>query len=186
MTCIVAVKDHEVGRILMAGDAAAVSGHLSGAIRDAKIFTRGPYLIGNTGSFRIGQILRYDFDIPEPSADDDIMTFMVCVFVEQLRRRMVELAVSPRKENVDKGGNFLIAIRDRIFHIYEDFQVNERVEEYDAAGSGMEVALGALFATQDKPPEDRLRLALDAADHYGSHVRPPFSFGEIPIMGVAS
>lgn len=186
MTCIVAVKDRKRNRIIMGGDSAAVSGHLSGTIRDAKIFKRGPYLIGNTGSFRVGQILRYDMQMPEPGEQDETMAFMVTAFVESLRRRMVELAVSQRKDNVDRGGNFLVAIRDRIFHIYEDFQVNERMEDYDAAGSGMEVALGALYATPARDAEKRLRTALEAADHYGSHVRPPFSIEEMPVTAIGS
>ena len=179
MTCIVAVKDLANRRTLMGGDAASVSGHLSGTIRDSKIFRNGPYLIGNTGSFRVGQILRYDITLPEPGPEDETMAFMVSSFVDTLRRRMMELGVSAKKDSVDKGGNFLIAIRDRIFHIYEDFQVNERGEDFDAAGSGMEVALGALFVTPDLGAEARVKVALDAADHYGSHVRPPFSIEQI-------
>lgn len=186
MTCIVAVKDWKNNKIVMGGDAAAVNGHLSGAIRDAKIFKNGPYLFGNTGSFRVGQILRYDFDAPVPDEDDDTMTFMVSVFVEKLRRRMLDLGVAGRKENIDKGGNFLVALRDKIYHIYDDFQVNERVEDYDAAGSGMEVALGSLFATPKMAADKRIRTALDAADYYGSHVRPPYSFGEIQFKAALS
>lgn len=181
MTCIVAVKDWTNKKIIMAGDSASVSGHLSGAIRDPKIFKTGPYLIGNTGSFRVGQVLRYDFDAPVPKEDDETMAFMVREFVDSLRKRMLALGISARKDNIDKGGNFLIAIRDRIFHIYDDFQVNERIEDYDAAGSGMEVALGSLYSTQSQVAKERVRIALEAADYYGSHVRPPYSAGEISI-----
>lgn len=170
----------------MAGDAAAISGHLSGTIREAKIFRRGAYLIGNTGSFRLGQMLKYDIDLPEPAETDDTMGFMVCQFVEAVRQRMVALSISPRRDNVDKGGNFLVAIRDRIFHIYEDFQVNERHEDYDAAGSGMEVALGSLYSTGALPAKERLNQALAAADHFGSHVRPPYTMQDMPITASGS
>ena len=57
---------------------------------------------------------------------------------------------------------FLIAIDDQAWVIWHDLSVIE-VEDYFAIGSGSDVATGALYATKDKNPFERIVTCIDAA-----------------------
>ncbi len=52
--------------------------------------------------------------------------------------------------------------KDKAWMIWNDFSVSE-IDEYLAIGSGSDVARGALFATPDKDPFERIVTSIDAA-----------------------
>jgi hypothetical protein len=81
-----------------------------------------------------------------------------------------------KKDEQEEGGHFLVGVRGRLFEIESDYQVGESLDGYAAIGSGDDVALGALFATHHlgMSPEQRLTLALEAAQHHITSVRAPF------------
>ena len=63
MTCIVGLVDN--GKIYMGGDSAGVS-NLDIRIRaDQKVFKTGEFIMGFTSSFRMGDLLKYDFNSVE-------------------------------------------------------------------------------------------------------------------------
>jgi len=64
MTCIVGIQ-HD-GRVYIGGDSAGVAGYSITSRADAKVFTVGPYVMGFTSSFRMGQLLRYGLKAPKP------------------------------------------------------------------------------------------------------------------------
>lgn len=55
MTCVVGLVDK--GTVYIGVDSAAVQGWTRRKSRVAKVFHRGPFLIGYTTSFRMGQLL---------------------------------------------------------------------------------------------------------------------------------
>lgn len=57
MTCIVGLVDGD--RVILGGDSAGIAGWHLQLRADEKVFRNGPYAIGFTTSFRMGQILRY-------------------------------------------------------------------------------------------------------------------------------
>lgn len=63
MTCIVGLVDK--GSIYMGGDSAGVAGLSVTTRADEKVFLNGPFIMGFTTSFRMGQILRYKFVPPD-------------------------------------------------------------------------------------------------------------------------
>lgn len=84
MTCVVGYV-HD-GAVYMVADSAGVAG--SGAYvlrRDPKIFRLGDFLIGYTSSFRMGQLLRYNFEPPRRYDDEDIYTYMCTRFINAVR-----------------------------------------------------------------------------------------------------
>jgi hypothetical protein len=56
------------GRTHLAGDSAGSSGSQLTIRRDPKVFTNGPYVLGFTTSFRMGQLLHHAFEAPIPKA----------------------------------------------------------------------------------------------------------------------
>lgn len=177
MTCIVGLVNKN--DVYMGCDSA--SGSADWEVRASavpKIFKSGPFLVGYTGSWRMGQILQHHLSIEEeklPKIGDSIQRFMVRVFIEEVRKLLKEHGYAQEENNQETGGEFLVAFEGYLFHIEADYQVNENLDNYDACGAAAKYALGALWATKDDEPEARIRNALEAAAHFSGVVRPPYT-----------
>jgi hypothetical protein len=55
MTCIVGLR--QGGKVFIGGDSAGISGWDVTVRADPKVFLSGPYAMGFTSSFRLGQLL---------------------------------------------------------------------------------------------------------------------------------
>lgn len=173
MTCIVGAVDK--GVVYIGGDSASVAGWTSRITKLPKVFKKGPFLIGYTTSFRMGQLLEHALAVPlqTPKERDD-MRFMVTVFVEHVRQLLKERGMAKVEANAESGGQFLVGYRSRLFSVQSDFQVNEMADGYDAVGSGAEYALGALTALRGVRPALRLKRALEISAHFNMGVSAPF------------
>jgi len=180
MTCIVALE-HE-GKVWVAGDSAAtVEGdYIICSRADEKVFINDMMIMGFCGSFRIGQLLRYSLDVPEQSTKTEDMSFMVNDFVDAVRQVQKEKGSASKENDLESHeSSFIVGYRGKIYVIEEDYQVARPLDNFAAVGSGAAVALGALYATKNTlnlSPENRLRLALEAASEYVANVRAPFMF----------
>lgn len=173
MTVIAGLVDS--GSVLIGGDSAGIGGYQLTVRRDSKTFTNGPYVFGFTSSFRMGQIIRHAFTPPEPTGD--LEAFMCTAFVDELRKALRDGGWARIEQAQEQGGCFLVGVSGRLFKVDGDFQVGEALDGFDAAGCGDDLALGALYATADSglAAEDRLMLALRAAERFSAGVRGPFS-----------
>lgn len=173
MTAIVGLV-HD-GTVHIGGDSAGVAGWSLTVRADAKVFTNGPYIMGFTTSFRMGQLLRYSLKAPEP--DGDLEAFMSTTFVDAVRTCLKEGGWAAKENDREAGGAFLVGIHGRLFCVTDDYQVGENVDGYDAIGCGKEIAYGAFYATRPSvAPRKRLRLALEAAERFSAGVRGPFAY----------
>lgn len=165
------------GRVYLGADSAGVGDHYSLHVRaDAKVFANGPYVMGFTSSFRMGQLLRWALKVPEP--DPDLDRFMATTFIDAVRDCLREGGWLSKESERERGGDFLVGIAGRLFAVQGDFQVAETADGYAAVGSGYHLSLGALYATRTSrmQPEHRLRVALEAAERFNAGVRGPFAY----------
>lgn len=173
MTCIVAVEDK--GTIYMGGDSAGVAG-LSISIRaDEKVFLNGPFIMGFTTSFRMGQLLRFKFVPPAQPAGVDDLRYMVTDFIDAVRKSFFDNGFGKKDHN--EGGNFLVGYKGKLYHIGSDFQVGIPTNQHDAVGCGRDLALGALYATKlikTMNPSKRVITALEAATAHSAGVAAPY------------
>ena len=188
MTCIVALIHQN--KVYLGGDAAA-SDDKSGLIiqrTDPKVFRVGQFGIGFTDSFRMGQLLQYNWKPPiyKPTAGNkNLDKFMRTVFVDSVKELFRDNgygSFGSSTEDGDEGGIFLVAVAGtgRLFTMDVDFHIGEADVMYMAEGSGQQVALGSLHSTtQIKTPRKRVRMALDAAAKFIMSVRPPFTIIEV-------
>ena len=188
MTCIVALINEN--KVLLGGDSAA-SDDKSGLIfqrTDPKVFKVGQYGIAFVDSFRMGQILQYNWTPPvykPTSGYRNLDKFIRTKFVESVKDAFKEYGYgnfSSGNEDGDQGGIFIIAVQGagRIFTMDTDFHISEADVMYMAEGAGQELALGSLFSTSlIKTPRKRVRLALEAAAKFNMTVRPPFTIIEV-------
>lgn len=193
MTCIVAVTDGET--VVIGGDSAGVGDKQLRIRADEKVFRNGPYGIGFTTSYRMGQILRYGADLPEPPAGadtDDLERFFVLEFVPAVREAFQEHGFaktarfakndSVTEEGQAVGGLFLVGFEGKIFEIREDFHLARPLDPFSAVGHGAQIALGALHALHGQAGlslREKATKALEAAAVYSSVVRGPCHFVEV-------
>jgi ATP-dependent protease HslVU (ClpYQ) peptidase subunit len=181
VTCIVGVQ-HE-GKVWIGGDSAGVAGMGIQTRADVKVFRRGPYAMGFAGSFRMGQLLRYNAELSIPSVaevpDRDLDAFMVSIFVEEVRKTLRKGGHTYVENNSETlGGLFLVGVRGVLYAIDCDLQIGRTRDGYQAIGCGDDLALGSLHATRLDTswmhPRYRVRKALDAAAHHSAGVCKPF------------
>jgi hypothetical protein len=182
MTCIVAVRS-KTG-VIIGGDSAGVAGYRLNVRSDPKVFRCGPFAMGFTSSFRMGQILAHGFEPPKPPKKGDALyRYMVNDFVEALRTALKAKGFAVVNNGQETGGTFLVGIRRRIFQIESDYQVGENAYGFDAVGCGAEIAMGALYTDRygiRHNPQWYAKRALMAAEALNAGVRGPFRFVETP------
>lgn len=171
MTCIVGVAEGE--SVMIGGDSAGVSGWDLTVRADTKVFRVGPYVMGFTTSFRMGQLLRYSFRPPEPDAWD-VDAFMATAFVNEVRQCLKDGGYARAKDGGEHGGTFLVGYKGLLYAIEDDYQIARSQDGYMAVGSGRDYALGSLHSTGG-PPHVRVQRALEAAAHHCAAVAAPFT-----------
>lgn len=172
MTIIVGLEHN--GRVHLGADSSGVDGWRMTMRSDTKVFRNGPYAIGFTSSFRMGQILRYAFDAPDPPSQG-LERFMCSSFVDAVRDAFKGKGYATTKDGADVGGTFLIGVSGHLFTMYEDYQVERTTDGFNAIGCGRDIAAGVLFVTKGSPRQ-RLATALKTTERYSCAVRGPFNY----------
>ena len=174
MTAVVGLV-HD-GRVHLGADSALTAGWALTISAQPKVFRRGPYVIGTSGSPRMAQVMRYSFE--PPPLDGEPHRFMATAFIDAMRQVLKDAGVATKTADQEAtGGSFaLVGIAGRLFEIQSDYQVSESVDGFAAIGSGFEPCLGALHATPGRPVRERLRIALEAAERFNAAVHGPFVF----------
>ena len=72
--------------------------------------------------------------------------------------------------------SFIIGVRGRLFSFQCNYSFLETFNGYDSLGSGSTYAIGSLHTTSrmDIHPAERVWMALEAAEEYGTDVKRPF------------
>lgn len=181
MTCIVGAI--EEGRIILGADSAASCDHEIYRMQERKVFRNGPYVIGVTGSYKIGELLRFKAQLPEPPTDPtDLKPFFV-------RHLMPKIAGIVRAEGAAHDGRLLLGprtglllgCRGKLWHVDPDLTVLCE-GNFASIGSGRLRAYAALYVLEKAgvgPAKRRVELALEAAAEYTASVRGPWQFVEL-------
>jgi ATP-dependent protease HslVU (ClpYQ) peptidase subunit len=178
MTCIVAITDGR--RTVMGADSAASTTDNPEiySLSTSKLWQTGEYLVGICGSYRAGQLARWEMSWPEPPSDPgaDFERFMVTEVVKSLRQTLQSAAFVSSSEPA-RTAQFLVAVRGHLFTINGEFSCGSMAHPWIAIGSGRHHAYGALHAVADLelPLEDKVRRALLAAQAHTANVREPFA-----------
>lgn len=167
MSLVIAIKDKD--RIVLGADRQVSVGgtkdHTTTKIW--KVESLPGAIMGSVGSARASQIIQYTDVIDKNLIKKDVTTeYIICVLAPIIA---ATLKTSGVIVEAPEGGvcnlmpnSFIFAYKDRAWMIWNDLSVSE-IDEYLAIGSGAEVARGALFATKDKNPFDRIVTSINAA-----------------------
>ena len=177
MSCIIGYVDG--GKTYIASDSAAINDQsLSSRTSVDKVFPKGNMIFGVAGSFRIGQILRYNFIQPEHPENMNDMEYLCSVFVDSMIECFKQYGSGAQNENeILFDGSIIISYRGKIYNIEEDFSVFEG-NKFMATGCGEDYALAALYALENSTCADdiitKIHIAMKASYQYSIGVRPPF------------
>lgn len=176
MTCVVGVQRD--GRVVIAGDSRGTAGLNVTDRADEKVFRvwagSTPVIIGCTTSYRMIQVLRYRLQLP-PIDTWDLRRWMSVQFVDAARKAFGEAGwLRKETDGAERGGSFLVGIRDQLFAVEGDHQVGVPRCGFDAVGCGFAYALGAMHATASTNPERIALTGLEAAARFSAGVAPPF------------
>jgi hypothetical protein len=178
MTCIVGQVDQKRGRVFVGGDCAG-TGETNQQVLlvDPKVFRVDDFLFGCVGDIRMMQLLHYSLELPPCPETVDLARYLSTDFITAVRTCFRDGGYAKKKDEREHGGTFLVGARGRLFCVEDNYQVWETQNGYHAIGSGDDLALGVLYASQQIEallPEQRIRLALEAAAFHNATVRPPF------------
>ncbi len=178
MTCIAAaIVD---GEICIGAD--AVSMHRDACVRvgtHSKVFRVGEFLIGSSGTVRLGQVVHYLFE--PPPINQDLMAYMVTLFCPALRdvvkAQGCEVKTSSGTDEMD--GRLVVGVRGHLFEIDSAYGAFEPRSPYTAVGCADQEAHAAMFTAWslvEGISADRIvRAGLAAAAEFDANIRPPFT-----------
>lgn len=177
MTAIVGMEEN--GMVWIGGDSAAASGWRVRKSALPKVFKVGPFLIGYTSSFRMGQLLEHHLEVaPQDDTHQSDLAYLVREFIPVVRDLLKSGGYTTIENNSESGGFFLLGYNGRLYEVNSDFQVNHYTDGFAALGCGEDFALGALSAlldtSPDMPARDKVTIALDAATRLSGGVTPPY------------
>jgi ATP-dependent protease HslVU (ClpYQ) peptidase subunit len=179
MTCIVGLIDKKTKTVYIGGDSAGVGGFHIRSRKDPKVFIRGPFIMGFTSSFRMGQILMADerFKVRVQRETETDYEYMVSAFVPSIQDLFDKGGYLEEKNKTKTGGTFLVGYKGNLYCIEDDFQVAEHHDDFNACGCGEYYALGSLFSTKKTKltPAERVYDALESAEYFSAGVRRPFN-----------
>lgn len=167
MSLVIAIKDKD--RIVLGADKQASTGG-SKDHANTKIWRLEELpgaIMGSVGSARASQIIQYSNIIDKNLLGQDLDTeFIVRVLAPTIAGGLKANGVvvdSSEGARCDLMPNaFIFAYKDKAWTIWHDLSVSE-IDEYFAIGSGADVAKGALFATPEKDPFNRIVVSIEAA-----------------------
>lgn len=169
MSLVLAIKDRD--RIILGADKQiSDSGSDSADHTSTKIWAVEELpgaIMGGVGSARASQIIQYTDIIDKNLINKDVDTSfiirsLVPTIVASLKANGINAEIKDGSPCIMLPSSFIFAYKDKAWVIWNDLSVAE-LTDYLAIGSGSDVAKGALFATKNCNPFDRIAVAIGAA-----------------------
>ncbi|GHO98696.1 hypothetical protein KSF_087440 [Reticulibacter mediterranei] len=177
MTCIVGCV--EGGIVYIGGDSAWCNNWEMSVGVGKKVVRNGDVLIGCSGDPRIKDILQQVFVPPiyVSNKKKSLLAFLLTDFTNAMKYSLK--CAGEKEDALEKECSLLIGMHGRLFQMEGNFHILEAAHGYDAVGSGAYFALGAMHATPDLLPSDRIHRALAAAEAHCPSVRAPFMIEQL-------
>lgn len=172
MTCIVGIEYNN--KVYMGGDRCSSNATIKMIYSSPKIFIKDKFLFGFAGSFRFSNILQHNVKFhkqKEKQSDQEYLYTISDVIRETLKDHEIE-TTEELNSNVA-----LIGYKGKLYELQTDFAIIHNMHNYNAIGTGSEIALGSLFTTDQilkSDPEERINIALKAATTFCVGVSGPF------------
>lgn len=180
MTCVVGIKKDNVVYIGADSSASSEGSDFILSRSDAKVFRVGSFIIGFSGSFRFGQIMRFSFKPPEHKSGKSDYAYMCSDFVTKLQSTLEKNRFNGQndKTEMESSTELLVGYNRELYYVGQDYQIGINNDNYSAIGCSDVIALGALYAINNIKgtisAEKQIEIALDASTKYCSRVLRPY------------
>jgi len=134
-----------------------------------KVINNSGVLIAVSGASRGGNIAQFGWVPPKPRINEDLDKFMTNKFIPSLRKAFQDSGFEG-KEDGDAAwhdSNLIVSIRGVLYPIFNDYSWDREARNVYYAGSGGDVALGALEAldySKVKTPEAAEKILRKAVE----------------------
>lgn len=168
MTVIVGLRHELNGRrvVTLAADSQSSTTHVKRTRRPKVFKVHDQLVLAVAGSVRVGQLLAWRLK-RKPYTGSHPRRWVYTTFVDEVRKVLKKHGSQERDRDVERVASHsgvMIGFRDRLYLLHGDYSISElRFGDYDSVGTGQEVALGAMYATEDLEPLHRLETACEAA-----------------------
>jgi ATP-dependent protease HslVU (ClpYQ) peptidase subunit len=172
MTCIIGINDGK--KTWIGGDSASSDTHTIHSVHTEKVFKKGKFIIGISGAWEASNVMRYRFNpspIKKGVSVDKYMHTIVFDHIRRIFKHAGHLTISSSNES--QNGTILIGIGKHLYLLQSGLSLVDYSNNFEATGSGGAVALGAMAATKELLPEERIMNALEIAAKYTTCVRGP-------------
>ena len=117
-----------------------------------KIVDNNGILIAVSGASRGGNIVQQGWKPPKPRAAEDLDLFMTRKFIPAMREQFIKAGYDGKDdgEAAWQDSNLLISVRGVLYPIFNDYSWDREERGIYYAGSGGDVAVGALEALDYK------------------------------------
>jgi len=181
LTCIIGYLDAVNDCVWMGGDSLGSNSSTKEVNSQPKVFRNEIFknvIMGSTSTFRHIDLLKYadslfnEADFYKGTNLDH--KYMVTKFIPNLITLFENGIKSENATN--KGANFIIGAKNKLFEVQPDYSILEPSDGYTSVGCGYNLAMGSLYSTKklDIPIKDKIRIALEAAEHVSCGVQRPF------------
>lgn len=181
MTCIIGYVDRDY--IYIGGDSCGAGGNHKSIRKDEKVFRKNKMIFGYTSSFRMGHLLHWKFNIPEHPKNISVDEYMNTIFIDEVIKLFTDNGFCEIDKNQKTGGNFLIAYKNRLFDIQNDFQIAEDSDGISTCGSGYIAAEAAfkalLYNCKKMSTYEKIIKTLEITSEMILGVDPPFKILKI-------
>ncbi|AUR87442.1 nucleophile aminohydrolase [Vibrio phage 1.101.O._10N.261.45.C6] len=170
MTCICGMIRN--GHVYMAGDLMGSNGFTGRTYPDSKVFANGEFILGYTSSFRMGQILEWNWIPPLREEGITDRQYMQLNVIESIRETFSTFGYGTREGLESVGGTFLIGYRGCLYEMQENFSLLS-IPDFVAVGSGQYHAEAILYNTKDNEdfhPFEIMQTAIETAAHFTQSV----------------
>lgn len=170
MSLILGAVDDE--KMVMGADSGGIRSSFDYEIRnDSKLFVKNKEVIfGFAGSFRIGQIIRYQVEFDKKKDDSISDHEYICnTVVESMRYYVPDL----------DDTNFLVAYNGNIYSIHTDFQVADLSSNFDSIGAGNPYAMSGYYffdKYSNMTIEEKVQKSLEFTTKFNLGAQPPFEY----------
>ena len=177
MTIVVGIVDDE-DKVWVGADSLTSKGDYGFRQSRPKVFKKGEFVFGGTGSVSEIQHMVYATALPPVKEDQDHYDYLINDLFPEFR---LKLRAGGRLEKRDGeelvGTEMMIGWRGKLFIMGRDFAVIEPYRGYEAIGIGQEYALGAMNILEktDYSPREKIKLAMDAACAHSKGCSPPYT-----------
>jgi len=137
----------------------------------SKVIDNNGVLIAVSGASRGGNITQFGWKPPKPRAVEELDVFMTKKFIPSMRKAFQEAGYEGKEDgdSAFQDSNLIVSVRGTLYPIFNDYSWDREARNVYYAGSGGDIALGALEAldySKAKTPaaaEKILRRAIEAA-----------------------